>query len=221
MIPRAMARPCRRIWRPCCFVALSLLALAAGCGGKGSGVGAGSGSGASMPLADAQYLTYTVSLDAPDASHQIVHLDDSYKYEIKALDNAQWRVEGSRGQYSTGPGSSYTVDNSATVAAQDQSEFAKWKVGKRFNDLWLAPDERQSGKVTHPLDDFGDFAVGQEAVWHRWVVVPAVSTGADTRETRYYEAATGWLVGKELERTTDGSKRVDVLSDTNVAIPTH
>jgi hypothetical protein len=60
-----------------------------------------------------------------------------------------------------------------------------------------------------------------EAVWHRWVVVPAVSTGADTRETRYYEATTGWLVGKELERTTDGSKRVDVLSDTNVAIPTH
>jgi len=88
-------------------------------------------------------------------------------------------------------------------------------------------DEQGIGDVrilvggTIPLDDFGDFAVGQEEVWHRWVVVPAVSTGVDTRETRYYEATTGWLVGMELERTTDGSKRLDVLSDTNVSIPTH
>jgi hypothetical protein len=174
-----------------------------------------------MPLADGQHLTYVVSLDAPDASHQIVHMDDSYRYEIKALDNARWHVEGSRGQFSTGPASSYTIDKSATITAQDQSEFAKWKVGRRFDDLWLAPDDRQTGKVTHPLDDFGDFTVGPEAVWHQWVVVPAVSTGTDTTKTRYYEATTGWLVGMELERTTDGSKRVDVLSDANVAIPTN
>jgi hypothetical protein len=219
MIPLAMLRTCPRIWQPCCFVVLSLLSLAAGCGSRGSS--AGSGSGASIPLADGQYLTYTVSLDTPDASHQVVHLVDSYKYEIKGLDNTRWQVEGSRGQYSTGPGNSYTIDKSATVTAQGQSEFAKWKVGRRFEDLWPAPDKRQNGKVTHPLDDAGDFAVGQEAVWHRWVVVPAVNTGGDTKETRYYEAATGWLVGTELERTTDGSKRVDVLSETNVAIPTH
>jgi hypothetical protein len=78
-----------------------------------------------------------------------------------------------------------------------------------------------SGKVTHPLDDVGDFTASAEEVWQRWAVVPAVSAGGDTKKTRYYEATTGWLVGTELERTSDGSKRVDVLSDTNVSIPTH
>jgi hypothetical protein len=141
MIPCAMARRSWKIWRSSCIILLSLLVLCGGCQGKGSGAG----SGANMPIADGQYLTYTVSLDATDASHQRVHLDDSYKYEFKAVDNAQWQVIGSSGQYHTGAGSSYTIDNNATVLAQGQSEFSKWKVGRRFNDLWLAPDERQSG----------------------------------------------------------------------------
>jgi hypothetical protein len=214
MIPFAMVRCHRKIWRSSCIIVLGLLVLSGGCKGKGSS------SAANMPIADGQYLTYTVSLDAMDASHQRVHLDDSYKYEFKAADNGEWQVIGSSGQYHTGSGSSYTIDKNAAVVAQGQSEFSKWKVGRRFSDLWLAPDERQNGQVAHPLDDVGDYAVGQEAVWQRWHVLPAVSAGLETKETRYYEATTGWLVGTELVKNDDGSKRVDILSDTNISIPT-
>jgi hypothetical protein len=202
-----------RLLRSLCIIPLSLLVLSWGCKGKDSATG----SSTSMPIADGQYLKYAVSLDE---GRQRLHIEDNYKYEFKALDNAQWKVSGSSGQYHTGSNSSYTIDKNATVLAQDQSEFSKWKVGRRFSDVWLPPDDRQSGKVTHPLDDVGDFAVGSETVWQRWRVVPAVSTGVTTKETRYYEATTGWLVGTELEKTDDGSKRVDTLTDTSLSIPT-
>jgi hypothetical protein len=111
MIPFAMVRRHRKIWRSSCMILLGLLVLSGGCKGKGSS------SGANMLIADGQYLTYTVSLDAMDASHQRVHLDDSYKYEFKAAENGQWQVIGSSGEYHTGPASSYTIGKNATVVA--------------------------------------------------------------------------------------------------------
>jgi hypothetical protein len=210
MTPSAFCHRPRRLLRPLCVIPLSLLVLSGGCKGKTSA----GGSDARMPITDGQYLTYAVSLDGGSQGH----LDDNYKYEFKDLDNARWQVVGSTGEYHTGSGSSYTIDKNATVLAQDQSEFSKWKVGRPFSDLWLSPDDRQNGKVTHPLDDMGDFAVGPETVWQRWRVVPAVSAGMTTKKTRYYEVTTGWLVGTEL-KTDDGKSRVDSLTDTSLSIP--
>jgi hypothetical protein len=184
--------------------------LCSGCKAK-----AKSSSSTNMPLVGGQYLTYTVSLDSKG-----VHFDDSYKYDFRSADNAQWQVVGSRGNYNTGPNISYAIDMNATILSQDGSEFAKWKIGRRFSDVWLAPEERQAGKVIHVLDEPGDFAAGEETDWQKWRVIPAVDKGQTTIETLYYDVATGWLVGKELS-SDDGSKRVDTLRDTNIPALAH
>ena len=209
MIRDISSRESRRLWRFLLPTLVGCIVFCSGCKAKVKG------SSANMPIADGQYLTYTVSLDSKG-----VHLDDSYKYEFRTSDNAQWQIVGSRGSYNTGPNISYAIDMNATILSQDGSEFAKWKIGRHFNDVWLAPEERQAGKVIHVLDDQGDFTAGQETDWQKWRVLPAVDKGQTTTETMYYDAATGWLVGKELG-SDDGSKRLDILSDTNIPALTH
>jgi hypothetical protein len=205
------SRESRRLWWSLFPALLGCMVFCSGCKAKAKG----SSASANMPIADGQYLTYAVSLDSKG-----VHFDDSYKYDFTTADNAQWRIVGSRGNYNTGPNISYAIDRNETILTQDGSEFAKWKIGRRFNDVWLAAEERQAGKVIHPLDDLGDFTAGQETDWQKWRVIPAVDKGQTTTETLYFDAATGWLVGKELT-SDDGSKRLDILSDTNIPALMH
>ena len=175
-----------------------------------AGCGPGGHSGIPVPLSDGLYLRYTA-----DLTHEETQFSDEYQFEFDTLGNGKWRLTETAGQYHTGTAQALTIDGGGTIVASD-SEPTRWKIGKKFNDLWLAPSERQPGSVVRPLDDPCDYKVGATTEWRWWQVIPAVCSGAAT-VTRYYESSTGWFVGSEL--TSRDGNRTDVLSSTTASIP--
>ncbi|MBD3314683.1 MAG: hypothetical protein GF344_02750 [Chitinivibrionales bacterium] len=117
-------------------------------------------------------------------------------------------------------GTAKSAGNVQTMSIDKAGYYSHRRRGKHFTKFWLPPQYRKpnaSVSVMCPSEMSLDITVGEETkTWNGRTVWPASVKWHDESSTRYYDTATGWLVGIESEMTLIDDDLV--LVDSNVGI---